>query len=91
MKSIERIKFICGLILISFAIIIGIIFYLESFKIIDEILNNANLSYIFRRGYGDGSGSSQTTIFIGLCGLAGAYLLASVNQTNVKNKTDLQG
>jgi hypothetical protein len=78
MKNIEKIKFICGLTLVSFAILGGLLFYLESFKILKEVLNDNDLSYIFSRGYGEGSGPSQVIIFLGLCGLAGAYLLASV-------------
>jgi len=78
MKEIENIKFICGIILISFAIIGGLIFYLESFKILDEILNVQKQSRIWEDGYGEGSGASNASIFLGLCGLSGAYLLASV-------------
>jgi hypothetical protein len=86
MKNIEKIKFICGLTLVSFAILGGLLFYLESFKIFKEVLNDNNLSYIFRRGYGEGSGPSQVTIFLGLCGLAGAYLLASVRPAISEDK-----
>ncbi len=89
MKEIEKIKFICGLALVSFAILGGLIFYLESFKILKEILNDNNLSYIFRRGYGEGSGPSQVIIFLGLFGLAGAYLLASARPVVVKDKMEV--
>ena len=89
MKEIEKIKFICGLTLVSFAILGGLIFYLESFKILKEILNDNDLSYIFRRGYGEGSGHSQVIIFLGLCGLAGAYLLASVRPVIAEDKKEV--
>lgn len=88
MKNIEKIKFICGLTLVSFAIIGGLIFYIESFEIFDKILYEYTSS-IFRRGSGDGSGSSQTPIFLGLCGLAGAYLLASVKPTKMESKKEI--
>lgn len=88
MKEIEKIKFICGLTLVSFAILGGLLFYLESFKILKEVLNDNDLSYIFRRGYGEGSGPSQVIIFLGLCGLAGAYLLASVRPVISKDKME---
>lgn len=78
MKYIEIIKFICGLTLVSFAILGGLLFFLESFKILNEVLSDYFLSSIFRQGNGEGSGPSQVVIFLGLCGLSGAYLLASV-------------
>lgn len=78
MKNLEKIKFISGLILLTFAILGGLIFYLESFQILDEILDVGNQSRIWEDGYGDGSGASNASIFLGLCGLAGAYLLSSV-------------
>ncbi len=89
MKEIEKIKFICGLTLVSFAILGGLIFYLESFKILKEILNDYDLSYIFRQGSGAGSGASHTPIFLGLCGLAGAYLLASVRPSKTETKIEV--
>lgn len=88
MKNIEKIKFICGLTLVSFAIIGGLIFYIESFEIFENILYEYTSS-IFRRGYGDGSGSSQTPVFLGLCGLAGAYLLASVRPSKTETKIEV--
>lgn len=78
MKNIEKIKFITGLTLLSFAIICGLIFFLESFKVLDNLFGSYNISSIWERGSGDGSGASNTPIFLGLCGLSGAYLLASV-------------
>ncbi len=78
MKNLEKIKFICGLTLVSFAITGGLIFYLESFKILEHILSTSYTSLIWEDGSGDGSGASNTPIFLGLCGIAGAYLLASV-------------
>ena len=74
MKNIEKIKLICGLVLVSFAILAGLIFYLESFGILKNTLL-PYVSYVFTRGE---SGASNTPIFLGLCGLSGAYLLSSV-------------
>lgn len=80
MKEIEKVKFICGLTLVSFAIIGGIIFYLESFEIMKSLLHYGNLSPIFEGGWvpDSGGGASNVPIFLGLCGLSGAYLLSSV-------------
>lgn len=89
MKDIEKIKFICGLTLVAFAIIGGLIFYLESFKILDEVLSTSKTSQIWEDGYGEGSGASHTPIFLGLCGLAGAYLLTSVRPSKTEIKTDI--
>lgn len=88
MKNIEKIKFICGLTLVSFAILGGLIFYLESFKIIEGLLNNCELSDIFNSGWvpGSGGGASNAPIFLGLCGLAGAHLLASVRPSSIESK-----
>lgn len=88
MKNIEKIKYICGLTLLTFAIIGGLIFFLESFKILDEILSTNDTSRIWERGYGEGSGASNTPIFLGLCGLAGAYLLSSVKPTKIETKIE---
>ncbi|RXK58107.1 hypothetical protein ESA94_19035 [Lacibacter luteus] len=73
-KIIELIKLILGLILLFIPVLTGIIFCLESFKILNRSLNYANLSGIWRHG---DTGASNTSIFLGLCGLAGAYLLAN--------------
>ncbi len=80
MKNIDKIKFYFGLTLIIYSVIGGLIFYLESFEILDELFDDNNLSYIFRRGYGDGSGASNTPNFLGLCAVAGAILLATVKK-----------
>jgi uncharacterized membrane protein YuzA (DUF378 family) len=89
MKNIENIKFICGLTLLAFAIVGGLIFFLESFKILDSVLSTADTSQIWEDGYGEGSGASQTPIFLGICGLAGAYLLASVKPIKTETKKDI--
>lgn len=90
MKNIEIIKFICGLTLVSFAIFCGIIFYLESFNIVESLLNYTNLSGIFEGGWvsDSGGGASNIPIFFGLCGLAGAYLLVSVKSGKTEIKTE---
>jgi hypothetical protein len=74
MKKLELIKFIFGIILLGFAIVGGFAFLIESFYDLD-ILSEGKL-FIFDRGY-DG-GASNAPIFLGLCGIAGAYLLAFV-------------
>ena len=89
MKDIEKIKFICGLTLVAFAIIGGLIFFFESFKILDEVLSTNKTSQIWEDGYGEGSGASHTPIFLGLCGLAGAYLLASVRPSKTETKIEV--
>jgi hypothetical protein len=89
MKNIEKIKFISGLILLSFAIIGGLIFFLESFEIIDRILSASDTSNIWEKGYGEGSGASNTPTYLGLCGLAGAYLLSSVKPTKTESKIEV--
>jgi hypothetical protein len=89
MKEIEKVKFVCGLILVSFAIIGGLIFYLESLTILDTVFDVQNQSRIWEDGFGEGSGASNTSIFLGLCGLAGAYLLASVRPTKTENKIEV--
>ncbi len=88
MKAIEKIKFICGLSLVAFAMIGGLIFFLESFKILDEVLSINKTSQIWEDGYGEGSGASHTPIFLGLCGLAGAYLLGSVKPSKTETKIE---
>jgi uncharacterized membrane protein YuzA (DUF378 family) len=89
MKNIEKIKFICGLTLLVFAIIGGLIFFLESFKILDSVLSMNDTSRIWEDGYGEGSGASNTPIFLGLCGLAGSYLLSSVKPTKEEAKIEV--
>lgn len=81
MKKVELLKLWFGIILISFAIIGGLIFYLESFEILDSILSTSDTSQIWEDGYGEGSGASNTPIFLGLCAIAGSLLLM-----NMKNK-----
>lgn len=85
MKHIEQVKFICGLILVLFPIIGGVSFYLESFGNFKGLLNSEVPSVIFGGFAGRNSEASSTSIFLGICGIAGAYLLASVNQNKSKN------
>jgi hypothetical protein len=89
MKNIEKIKYIFGLTLVSFAIVGGLIFFLESFEILDEVLSTIDTSQIWDDGGGEGSGASHTPIFLGLCGLAGADLLASVKPTKTETKIEV--
>ncbi|MCZ2483004.1 hypothetical protein G9H64_08555 [Aquirufa nivalisilvae] len=77
----EKLKFICGLTLVAFAIIGGLIFFLESFLFINKLFSMGNTSHIWR----DGSGASNTPIFLGQCGLSGAHLLASVKPIKVNS------
>ncbi len=74
MKSIEKIKFILGLILLSFPIIVGVIFFLEGFGVLFVIIDYDNLSDLFTK---------DTPIFLGLCGIGGSLLLNSV-KTEIK-------
>jgi hypothetical protein len=90
MKNIEKIKFIFGLTLLSFAIIGVLIFFLESFRIIDTVLSARETSNIWEKGSGDGSGASNTPIFLGLCGLSGAYLLSKVKPVKQEEKPDVK-
>lgn len=50
MKRIQKIKFIFGVILTSFAILGGLIFFLESFKIFSRLLDYSHLSEVFKDG-----------------------------------------
>lgn len=86
MKHIEKIKFWAGITLVFFAVLGGLIFYLESFEVLDDILSDNDKSDIWEDGYGEGSGASMTPIFLGLCGIAGAMLLGSVKST-IEDKT----
>ena len=76
MKNLEKIKFRIGLTLLLFTLIGLVLFYLESF--IGEDFLSVRTSKIWRRG-AEG-GASNTPIFFGLCGIAGAILLASVKK-----------
>lgn len=97
MKKIEKIKLIFGLILTSFAILGGLIFFLESFNIFNHLLDYGHLSQVFRDGGGAnrdgwhsvsfGGGASNAPIFLGLCGLSGTFLLNSLPKTVKENKT----
>jgi hypothetical protein len=84
MKNLEKIKWYAGLALTSYAVLGGLIFYLESWGILDKVFSFDNQSRIWEDGFGEGSGASHTPIFLGLCGLAGAYLLASIKPVPVQ-------
>ncbi|MFW6272531.1 MAG: hypothetical protein ACOC2U_01975 [bacterium] len=87
MKKIEKIKFWFGLLLTFYAAFSGLIFFLESFELIEEILSKYDTSSIWEAGTGDGNGASNSPIFLGLCGIAGAILLISVKKpTNEEKK-----
>ncbi len=89
MKNLEKIKFICGLIMISFAILGGIFFYFESLGI-GEVwydLSRSDGFYWLWTGVNNG-GSSNAPIFLGICGFAGAYLLASVKPVEKKSEKE---
>lgn len=76
MKHLNKIKFICGFTLVMFAVVTGIIFFLESFSILrtELLAPGYALSYLFML-------EGNPAIFLGLCGLAGAHLLASIKQS----------
>jgi hypothetical protein len=59
---------------VFFAVLGGLIFYLESFKVLRRFLSTSRTSNIWEGG----SGASMTPIFLGLCAIAGAMLLGSV-------------
>lgn len=69
-----------GIILISFALIFGAIFFLESMNVLDGVFDADNISSVYSHGYGEGSGASNIPIFFGLCGIAGALLLLNVKE-----------
>jgi hypothetical protein len=75
MKSIEKIKFILGIILLSFPLIGGVIFYLEGFRVLEEVLDYDYISNIF---------DNDTPIFLGLCGIGGSILLNSVKTDSLE-------
>ncbi|MDD4110705.1 MAG: hypothetical protein PHS54_04045 [Clostridia bacterium] len=89
MKNIEKIKFIFGLTLVSFAIIGGLVFYLESFEILDGFLDGRHSRIFWTITYDDSVATSNTPIFLGLCGLAGAYLLSSVKPIKTEAKIEV--
>lgn len=80
MKNIEQIKSICGIILLSFTVIGGFIFFLDSFLPKGVFLFPGKISYVFLSS--SNGGSSNAPIFLGLCGIAGAYLLCTVKVPN---------
>ena len=81
MKHIEKIKFWAGITLVFFAVLGGLIFYLESFNLIDALFSHYP-SGVWQAH----EGSSMTPIFLGLCGISGAMLLGSVKST-IEDKT----
>ncbi|RNI34807.1 hypothetical protein EFY79_14050 [Hanamia caeni] len=83
-KIIELTKLILGLILLLFPVIGGLIFYLEGLSILHKVINVKNVSGVFWVYYGDSTAASNTPIFLGLCGLAGAYLLANYKSSKME-------
>ena len=77
MKHIEKIKFWAGITLIFFAVLGGLIFYLESFEVIDPLFIYDTSSVW--KAY---DSSSMAPIFLGLCGIAGAMLLNNVKYSS---------
>lgn len=83
MKHIEKIKFWSGITLVFFAVLGGLIFYLESFDVIDALFKWGTSS-VWRSD----SGGSMTPVFLGLCAIGGAILLGSVkvqSEINIKD------
>jgi hypothetical protein len=74
-KIIETVKFIFGMLLLLIPIIGGIVFYLEGFEVLKSFFAIGNLSIIWIPVQG---ASSTTPIFLGLCGIAGAYLMSNI-------------
>tara|TARA_R110002096_G_scaffold350238_1_gene543310 strand:+ start:181 stop:423 length:243 start_codon:yes stop_codon:yes gene_type:complete len=80
MNHLEKIKFWLGIVLISFAVIGGIIFFIEMF------FHSSNSSLAF--GYTSSRKgillvALNTPIFFGLCAIAGAWLIISVKKTDL--------
>jgi hypothetical protein len=77
-------KKIAGTLLVSYAALGGIIFYLESLKIFDDVFSTSNTSRIWDAS----DASSMTPIFLGLCGIAGAMLLNSIKDEHIAIEQD---
>jgi len=87
-KIIKNLKLSLGLILISYAIFGGLMFYLEALDFYDKEIFEKHISDVWLPASGgyDGNtgesfptyGTSTVPVFLGLCGLAGAYLLGSI-------------
>jgi len=75
--TLEIFKFLVGLTFVAFAILGGIIYYLEAFGYVDVVMHGY-FSPIWNVGVmNKGNAASSVPIFLGLCGIAGAYLLAN--------------
>lgn len=70
-KSLEAIKITFGLLLLIFPVIGGIILYLDSFGI--QLYNGVHYDSISEVLF-----SNQASLFLGLCGVAGAILINSL-------------
>ncbi|PTM09605.1 MAG: hypothetical protein DA407_05405 [Bacteroidetes bacterium] len=81
MNGLEKTKVIFGIILLFFTTIFYLVLFLEAFDIMKYGTLDTNLSDIFESK----DSSSNAPIFMGLCGLAGAYLLSGVK---LKKKND---
>lgn len=73
--------------MISFAILGGILFYIESLGIDKVWYDYSGRSDGFDELWING-GSSNAQIFLGICGFAGAYLLASVKPVEKKSEKE---
>ena len=75
LNTLEIIKLILGIILISFPISGGVIFFLEGFQISFYILDSDSLSNTIWE--------NNSPTFLGLCGISGSILLNSI-KTDIK-------
>ena len=78
---VERFKLISGILLLLFALLGGLLFFLESFGFQRHDFDSRYLSDI----WGNAQTSSNAPIFLGLCAIAGAYLLS---HTKPKEKSE---
>jgi hypothetical protein len=80
-KDIEKIKFTCGIILISFSILGGLIIYFEYFENLLSFISHKSETLI---SLDEPSytliNENNNGIILGLFGLSGSYLLGSVKK-----------
>ena len=71
LSKLDKIKYYSALIFLFYSLFGGLLFYLHYFGIIRN-------REIWEAVYGVGAASPNSPIFLGLCALAGAYLIANV-------------
>ena len=88
MKRIELVKFIVGLIFSGISFISAITFFLGYWGYSNGAKYSEHVSaFTLIWGHSwDSAGSSFAPIYLGLCALAGAYLLANTNLKDENHK-----